>query len=55
MTGLNELVFSKMYKLACAPIKDSDQPVYVHSLIRVFDGHSFGSQGPTIFGTENVI
>ena len=32
---------SKMYKLACVPIKDSDQTVHLCSLIWVFDGHSW--------------
>ena len=41
----NKLVPSKGNKLVCAPIKDSDQPVHPHSLIRVIDGHSMGSQG----------
>ena len=36
---------SKRYKLACALIEDSDQPVHQHSLIRVFGGRSVGSQG----------
>ena len=49
-----EPVLSKLYKMAWAPIKDSDQTVHLHSLIRVFDLHSLirvfdgrllGSQG----------
>ena len=39
---------SKRYKLACVPIKDSDQPAHLHSLIRVFNGHSMGSQSPHV-------
>ena len=39
---------SKRKKLACAPIKDSDQPVHPHSLIRVFDGRSVSSQGSNV-------
>ena len=35
---------NKRYKLACAPIEDSDQTAQMHSLIRVFDGYSLGSQ-----------
>ena len=34
---------SKMYKLVCAPIEDSDQTANLRSLIRVFDGRSMGS------------
>ena len=45
---MNELVSSKRYKLACAPIKDSDQPALLRSLIRVFDGCSMGSQGSNV-------
>ena len=33
---LIEPVFSKRYKLACAPIKDSDHHALLHSMIRVF-------------------
>ena len=36
---------SKMYKLACAPTKDSDQSAHQRSLIRVFDGRSMSIQG----------
>ena len=42
---LIEPVSSKRYKLACAPIEDSDQPAQMRRLIRVFDGRSMGSQG----------
>ena len=38
-------VTTKTYKLACAPIEDSDQAAHPRSLIRVFDGRSMGSQG----------
>ena len=34
--------------MICGPSKDSDQPVHLCSLIRVFSGHSNGSQGPII-------
>ena len=34
---------TKSYKLACAPIIDSDQPVHLRNLIIVFDGCSIGS------------
>ena len=37
-------VSSKRYKLACAPIEDSDQPAHARSLIRVFDGRTIGRQ-----------
>ena len=40
---INEPVPSKRYMLACGPIKDSDQPAYLRSLIRVFNGGSVGS------------
>ena len=43
-----EPVSSKRDKLASAPIKDSDQPVHPHSLIRVFNGRSMGSQGSSV-------
>ena len=36
---------SKSYKLACAPIEDSDQSAHSRSLIRVFNERSIGSQG----------
>ena len=39
----------KMYKLAGAPIEDSDQPAHTRSLIRVFDGRSMGSQARNFF------
>ena len=32
------------YKIVCAPSEDSDQPAHPRSLIRVFAGHSVGSQ-----------
>ena len=31
--------------LTCVPIEDSDQPEHPHSLIRILDGCSMGSQG----------
>ena len=42
-------VSSKSYKLAYAPIEDSDQPARPRSLIRVFDGRIMGSQGSNVF------
>ena len=43
-----ELLTSIQYKLACAPINDSDQTVHLHSLIRVFDGCSVGRLGTNV-------
>ena len=43
-----EPVTSKLCKLACASIEDSDQPAHPYSLIIVFDGHSMGSQWSNI-------
>ena len=40
----NDPVSSKMYKLASAPIEDSDQPALLRILIRVFDRRSRGSK-----------
>ena len=34
-----------IYKMVCVPNEDLDQTAQTHSLIRVFDGHSMGSQG----------
>ena len=45
----NEPDSSKRYKLACSPIKDSDQPAHSCSLIRVFDWRSTCSQGSNEF------
>ena len=39
---------SKRYRLAYAPIEDSDQPVHLHILIRVINGGSIGSQGSNV-------
>ena len=39
-----ELGHSTSYKIACVPNKVSDQPVHLHSLIGVFEGHVAGSQ-----------
>ena len=36
---------SKRYKLAYAPIEDSDVPAHLRSLIRVFKGHIICSKG----------
>ena len=41
----DEQVSSKRCKLACAPLKDTDQTAHPCSLISVFDGRSVGSQG----------
>ena len=41
----DEQVSGKRCKLACAPIKDTDQTAHPCSLISVFDGHSVSSQG----------
>ena len=41
----SEVQQKMQFKLAVAPIIDSDQPAHPHSLIRVFDGRSMGSQG----------
>ena len=45
---INELVSRKRYKFACGPIKTSDHTVHMHSLVRVFDGHSMSSQGSNV-------
>ena len=42
------------YKLACAPIDDSDQTAHLRSLIRVFNGRSMGSQGFNVSSREKV-
>ena len=39
---------SERYKLACAPIEDSDQAARPHRLIRVLNGCSMGSQGSNV-------
>ena len=46
--GLNEPGSSKIYKLTCAPIEDSDQAAHLRSLICVFDGRFKGSQGSNV-------
>ena len=46
--SLNKPVSSPRYMLACVSIKDLDQPAHENSLIRIFDGHSMGSQGSNI-------
>ena len=35
----------EMYKLACAPNQDSDQPAHRYSLFSVFDGPFIGYKG----------
>ena len=53
--GLNEPVLTKRNKkLAWVPFKDSDQPAHPHSLIRVFDWCSIGSQGCNVWGQRNL-
>ena len=47
-----ELVSSQRYKLACAPIKSSEQPAHSRSLIRIYDGHSVVSQEPNVTSGE---
>ena len=49
LLGWYELESRNRYTLTCVPIEDSDQPGHLHSLIRVFDGHSMGSQVSNIF------
>ena len=44
----NQPVTIQTYKLAYAPIEDSDQPAHSRSLVRVFDGRSVGSQGSNV-------
>ena len=39
---------SKTYKLACAPIEDSDEPDHPRHLIKVFDERSMGSQESSV-------
>ena len=50
--SLNEPVYSKIYKFACTPIEDSDQPAHQRSLIRVFDGRSIDSQESVSSGVK---
>ena len=45
ISHLIEPVSRKGYKLASAPIKDSDQPVHLCRMIRAFHGRSMGSKG----------
>ena len=46
-------ISSLRYNLVCAPIKYSDQPAHLHSVIRVFDGCSMGSKGPQVHSGES--
>ena len=48
-----ERVLGKRYKLACAPIEDTDQPAHPHSLIRDYDGHSMVAKGRAFLQAEN--
>ena len=41
-------------KLACALIEDTDQPVQLRRLIRVFNGRSVGSQGSNVSSGVNL-
>ena len=50
---VNYPVSSKRYKLAWAPIGDSDQSAHMRSLIRVFDARSIGSQGSAFLQVED--
>ena len=43
---------NKMYKLACAPIEDSDQHANPGSLIRIFGVRSVGNQGPNVSSAD---
>ena len=49
----DESMYCKRYKLACAPIKDTDQPAHPCSLIIVFHGCSIDRQGPNIYSGSN--
>ena len=40
-----EMQGQKMYRWTCGPCKSSDQPVCLHSLIRIFTGCILDSQG----------
>ena len=51
---LNEPGHSKRNQLACVPIKDSDQTVQMHSLIRVLDVQCMCSQGFNVSSGENL-
>ena len=42
----NEPQHNNTNKMTCSPSKDSDQPVHLHILFRVFAVHSEDSQGP---------
>ena len=44
----------KTCKLACALIEDSDHPAHQRSLIRIFNGHSVGSQEPNVSSGEKT-
>ena len=48
----HELI-SKRYKLACAPIKDTDQTSSPHSLSRVLMGALWVDKGPMFLQMEN--
>ena len=53
LLSVYDSVFRKIYKLACAPIKDSDQHALLHGLI-VFNGSSIGRQGSNISSGEKL-
>ena len=48
----HEAVSTKRYKLACAPMEDSDQTAHLCSLIRVFDGPLSVANGSTFLHLE---
>ena len=50
---LHEAVSTKRYKLACAPMEDSDQTAHLCSLIRVFDGALSVANGSVFLHMEN--
>ena len=54
MRAVNEPVSNKRYKLACVPIKDSDQPAHPYSLIRVYNRHPMGSQRSNVSSDEEL-
>ena len=54
LSFIKEPVSSEKYKLACAPIEDSDQPARPRSLIRFFDERSMGSQGSSLSSGEKL-
>ena len=45
---IHEPMFSKRFKLTCAPIKDSDEHAHPYSLIKVSDRQYIDSQGSNV-------